>query len=202
MAQAVCAGASFDMSAADALVKLAKGKRALAIGPGLGASEDAYAAITQLLESDMPKVVDADALNMLAAYGGCVGPNTVLTPHPGEMARLCGVTAAEVAAAPVEYAQQLAQETGACVLLKGATTVIAMGEEVTLNITGCDGMATGGSGDVLTGVIAALLAQGMTPYDAARAGAYYHGAAGGAAQKLLGARAVTALDVIANLRIE
>ena len=202
MAKAVCAGSAFDVTAADALVALCKGKRALAIGPGLGVSEETYTAITSLLECDTPKVVDADALNMLAAYGGRVGPNTVLTPHPGEMARLCGVTAAEIAASPVEYAQQLAQEMSACVLLKGATTVIAMGEEVTLNVSGTSAMATGGSGDVLTGVIAALLAQGMSPYDAARAGAYYHGAAGEAAERALGARAVTATDVLAHICIE
>lgn len=202
MAKAVCAGNAFDVTAADALVQLAKGKRALAIGPGLGVSEETYAAILSLLESDMPKVVDADALNMLAAFGGRVGPHTVLTPHPGEMARLCGVTAAEITASPVEYAQQLSQETGACVLLKGATTVIAMREEVTLNITGCDAMATGGSGDVLTGMIAALLAQGMSPYDAARAGAFCHGRAGEMAQREMGARAVTAADVMRCIRIE
>lgn len=202
MAKAVCAGSSFDVTAADALVELCKGKRALAIGPGLGVSEETYSAIASLLESDMPKVVDADALNMLAAFGGRVGPNTVLTPHPGEMARLCGVTSAEITASPVEYAQQLAQEMGACVLLKGATTVIAMGEEVTLNVRGTSAMATGGSGDVLTGVIAGLLAQGMGPYDAARAGAYYHGAAGEAAEHELGGRAVTAMDILSHIRIE
>ncbi|MBQ7826330.1 MAG: NAD(P)H-hydrate dehydratase, partial [Clostridia bacterium] len=202
MAKAVCAGSSFDVTAADALVELCKGKRALAIGPGLGVSEETYSAIASLLESDMPKVVDADALNMLAAFGGRVGPNTVLTPHPGEMARLCGVTSAEITASPVEYAQQLAQEMGACVLLKGATTVIAMGEEVTLNVRGTSAMATGGSGDVLTGVIAGLLAQGMGPYDAARAGAYYHGIAGEAAERELGDRAVTAMDILSHIRIE
>lgn len=202
MAKAVCAGSAFDVTAADTLVELCKGKRALAIGPGLGVSEETYAAITSLLECDTPKVVDADALNMLAAFGGRVGKRTVLTPHPGEMARLCGVTSAEAAASPVEYAQQLAQEMGACVLLKGATTVIAMGEEVTLNVTGTSAMATGGSGDVLTGVIASLMAQGMSPYDAARAGAYYHGMAGMAAERALGARAVTASDILAHIRIE
>ena len=87
-------------------------------------------------------------------------------------------------------------------LLKGATTVIAMGEDVALDVSGCDGMATGGSGDVLTGVIAGLLAQGMPPMDAARVGALYHGLAGEAAQTALGARAVTAADLLAHLRIE
>lgn len=72
-----------------------------------------------------------------------MGANTVLTPHPGEMARLCGMTTQAVLAAPVETAQQLAADLGACVLLKGATTVIAQGEDVAMNVTGCDGMCTG-----------------------------------------------------------
>lgn len=102
----------------------------------------------------------------------------------------------------METAQQLAADLGACVLLKGATTVIAQGEDVAMNVTGCDGMGTGGCGDVLTGVIAALLAQGMSAWDAARVGAFYHGRAGEAAQKKLGARGVTAWDVCEALRIE
>ena len=102
----------------------------------------------------------------------------------------------------MEYAQQLAQDMHCCVLLKGATTVIARGEDVSMNITGCEAMGTGGCGDVLTGVIAALMAQGMTPYDAARAGALYHGLAGEAAARQRGSRAVTAWDVCESLRIE
>lgn len=202
MAKVVSDGAAIDESAEDALSMLAADKRALAIGPGLGVDEGTYAAIAPLMRSDVPKVIDADALNMLAKFGGDVGRNTVLTPHPGEMARLCGVSTRDVLDAPVAYAQQLAQEMRACVLLKGATTVIAQGEDIALDVRGCSGMATGGSGDVLTGVIAALLAQGMSPMDAARAGAYYHGAAGEAAQERLGARAVTAQDILACLRIE
>ena len=131
-----------------------------------------------------------------------MGANTVLTPHPGEMARLCGTTVQAVLDAPVELAQQLAADMNACVLLKGATTVITHGEDVAMNVTGCDGMGTGGCGDVLTGAIAALLAQGMSIWDAARAGAYYHGRAGEAAQARLGARGVTAWDVCEALRIE
>ena len=90
----------------------------------------------------------------------------------------------------------------AVVLLKGATTVIAKGEDVWLNVTGCDAMGTGGCGDVLTGAVAGLMAQGMTPLDAARAGAFYHGMAGEAAAKAMGSRAVSAWDVSAYLRIE
>ena len=208
-AQALCAtakvvadGAALDAGAADMLAELVKGKAALAIGPGLGREEGAWLAIEALVRSDTPKVVDADALYLLAKYGGGVGANTVLTPHPGEMARLCGTTVQAVLDAPVELAQQLAADMNACVLLKGATTVIAHGEDVAMNVTGCDGMGTGGCGDVLTGTIAALLAQGMSVWDAARAGAYYHGRAGEAAQARLGARGVTAWDVCEALRIE
>lgn len=201
-ARVVSEGGVIGEDAAPLLEQMMHGKRALAIGPGLSQSAATFSAIAPLMQSDTPKVIDADALNLLAQNGGGVGRNSVLTPHPGEMARLCGVTAEEILSEPVEYAQQLALDLGACVLLKGATTVIAMGEDVALDIRGCDGMATGGSGDVLSGVIAALLAQGMSPMDAARAGAFYHGLAGEAAQAALGARAVTAADVCARLRIE
>ncbi|MBR5560183.1 MAG: NAD(P)H-hydrate dehydratase [Clostridia bacterium] len=201
MAKPVCDGAAISAKAANKLMTLAKEKDALAIGPGLGVAEETWRAVGPLVAGDMPKVVDADALNMLARYSGQVGKNTVLTPHPGEMARLCEVSVAEVMASPAEYARELSRLTGACVLLKGATTVIAQGEEISLNITGSDAMATGGSGDVLTGVIAALLAQGMAPYEAARAGAYYHGKAGEAAAKQMGKRAVTAQAIARALCI-
>lgn len=202
MARAVSDGAAISARAQEKLKTLSKDKDALAIGPGLSVSEETWRAVSPLVAGDLPKVVDADALNMLAAYSGQVGKNTVLTPHPGEMARLCEVSVAEVLASPIDFARELSRLTGACVLLKGATTVIAQGEEIALNVTGSDAMATGGSGDVLTGVIASLLAQGMTPFDAARAGAFFHGRAGEAAAKAKGARAVTAGDVCENLRIE
>ncbi|MDO5298727.1 MAG: NAD(P)H-hydrate dehydratase [Clostridia bacterium] len=202
MAQVVSDGPALDARAANALRQLAEGKRAIAVGPGLGKAKGTWQAIEELIGGDGPKVVDADALNLLAQHGGRVGANTVLTPHPGEMARLCGATVQEILDAPVEYAQQLAADMNACVLLKGATTVIAQGEDVAMNMTGCDAMGTGGCGDVLTGVIAALMAQGMPPMDAARVGAFYHGRAGEAAGRALGARAVTAWDVCDHLRIE
>ena len=202
MAKVVSPGPVIDSAAKDALLYLAQGKRALAIGPGIGQDAGTWLAIEPLIASDIPKVIDADALNLFARYGSRLGKNTVLTPHPGEMARLCGEATAEITAAPVEYAQQLAAKLGCCVLLKGATTVIARSEDVTMNVTGCDAMGTGGCGDVLTGVVASLMAQGMPPYDAARAGAYYHGLAGESAARELGCRAVTAWDVCRALRIE
>lgn len=202
MAKVVSSGGALDAQAALPLYNLAQGKRALAIGPGLSQEEGVWRAISQLVKSDIPKVLDADALNLLALHGGGVGANTVLTPHPGEMARLTGAEVSDILAAPVDYARQLSDELDCVVLLKGATTVIARGEDVTLNVTGCDAMATGGCGDVLTGVIAGLLAQGMTPFDAARCGAYYHGLAGESAAKERGSRAVSAWDVCQALRIE
>jgi len=202
MTKVVSAGAALDAGSAMELYNLAQDKRALAIGPGLGQSDSTWRAVSQLILSDTPKVIDADALNLLARHGGRVGANTVLTPHPGEMARLTGAPVKEILASPVEYAQQLAQDMSCCVLLKGATTVIARGEDVAMNITGCEAMATGGCGDVLTGVIAGLMAQGMTPYDAARVGAYYHGIAGETAERARGSRAATAWDICEALCIE
>lgn len=202
MAKVVCGGAALEAGASMKLYELAQGKQALAIGPGLGQEEGTWRAIAQLVACDIPKVIDADALNLLAGHGGKVGANTVLTPHPGEMARLTGADVREILASPVEYAQQLAQDYDCCVLLKGATTVIARGEDVTLNVTGCEAMGTGGCGDVLSGVVAGLMAQGMTSMDASRAGAYYHGLAGEAAAGQRGSRAVTAWDVCEALRIE
>ena len=201
MAQVVSEVGHIEAASQQQLQALMTGKAALAIGPGLGRSEETWQAIEGLVASDVPKVIDADALFLLARYGGEVGKGTVLTPHPGEMARLCHTGIQDIEQAPVDFAQQLAGDTGACVVLKGSTTVIAQGEDLGFNITGCSGMGTGGSGDVLTGVIAGLLAQGMAPLDAARAGCYYHGRAGEEAQRRFGARGMTAWDLCEQLRI-
>ena len=96
MARVVCSGPALDAGASLALYNLAQGKRALAIGPGLGMDDGTWRAIAQLIAGDIPKVVDADALNLLARHGGKVGANTVLTPHPGEMERLTGAQHAAV----------------------------------------------------------------------------------------------------------
>ncbi len=202
MARVVSFGPCIDEGAQEQLTELAQGKQALAIGPGLGTDEGTWLAIAPLIASNQIKVIDADALNMLARFGGSVGANTVMTPHVGEMARLLGLSTREVLENPIDAAQQLSQQHACTVLLKGATTVIVRGEDVTMNLTGCDAMATGGCGDVLTGIVAALMAQGMTPLDAARAGAYYHGLAGEAASLHRGSRAVSAWDVCARLCIE
>jgi len=186
---------------AEMLAAAARNKDALAVGPGLGQGEDLRGALEPLFTQKSPVVIDADALNALAQADPLplLGPNAVLTPHPGEMARLLRVSVPEVTDNPQAAAQKIEQRTGATVLLKGATTVISGNARTTFNCTGCDGMATGGSGDVLTGLIAGLCAQGMPTYDAAAAAAWLHGRAGEHAARWLGHRAMTAIDLLAAL---
>ncbi len=175
--------------------------QALGFGPGIGQHPDTALLLRELLADarrlDIPTVLDADALNLLAQYPQWMQhlpPRTVLTPHPKEFARLVGP-------APDDYARldllrQLAADTGACILLKGAHSAIATpAGEVYFNATGNPGMATGGTGDVLTGVILGLLAQGLSPLDAARLGAFAHGHAGDLAAQTHGERGLTAGDV-------
>ncbi|MGG3278750.1 ADP-dependent NAD(P)H-hydrate dehydratase, partial [Paenibacillus macerans] len=131
-----------------------------------------------------PLVVDADALNILAATGGLAAwkrrdAATVLTPHPGEMARLAGLATAEVQRDRIGLARRFALEHGVTLVLKGARTVVAAPDgRVFVGVTGHPGMATGGSGDVLTGIIAGLLAQGLDAVQAAALGVHLHGLAG------------------------
>jgi NAD(P)H-hydrate epimerase len=151
----------------------------------------------------VPFVVDADGLNHLAkdlnaahAAGGAL----VLTPHPGEAARLLGSTTAEIQADRVGAARRLATAANAVVVLKGARTIVCAPDGTAgINTTGNPGMATGGTGDVLAGVIGALLAQGLAPYEAARAGAFVHGRAGDLAAAALGPVGITAGDLISHL---
>jgi NAD(P)H-hydrate epimerase len=156
------------------LEALTMGKTVLAIGPGLGQSEDTKRFQTLVLEATrMPVVIDADALNNLGPKPEFLtqiakGRTVVITPHPGEMARLAGIPTAEVQANRLEVARNFAASHGVTVVLKGARTLIAHPDgRVAVNTTGNPGMAKGGSGDVLTGVVAALLAQ--YPEDTARA---------------------------------
>lgn len=150
----------------------------LLAGPGLGAG--AAATLEAVLRQDWPAaVLDADALNALAA--GCtpqLPPQTVLTPHPGEMARLMGCTVAEVQADRPGMARRCARERGCVVVLKGSGTLIAAPDgRLCINRTGNPGLSRGGSGDVLAGMLAALMAQGMPAYEAAASAVWLHGAA-------------------------
>lgn len=177
-------------------------KQAIVIGPGLGQSEPAARWLGEVLASGVPAVLDADALNLVSGIVETVkqaaGP-VILTPHPGEAARLLGMDADSVESDRLAAARTLASRSHAVVVLKGARTIICDGtledEFCTINPSGGPALATGGSGDVLAGVIGALLAQGMAAADAARAGVYIHGLAGERLADMHGARGGISSDL-------
>jgi len=155
-----------------------------AVGPGLKQEESFLRVIENILkETDIPVILDADALNLISRNTSLLElrkgkGNLILTPHPGEMARLCGCTAGEVQANRLEIALSKSLEWGAIVVLKGAGTIIASPDgRVFINTTGNAGLGSGGTGDVLTGSIAAWIAQGVPPLGAACLGVYLHGRA-------------------------
>lgn len=177
---------------------------ALALGPGLGLSEDARVLARQVVaRSAAPVVLDADGISAFAGDAKALlarDSDLVITPHPGELGRLLGVSASAVVEGRWEHARQAARETGAVVVLKGRQTLIsdpALGTWV--NPTGNPGMASGGSGDVLTGLIAALLAQGLDPPAAARLGVYAHGLSGDLAAERWGEISMAACDLVDEL---
>lgn len=193
---------------AETIIQLAKGKDVLAIGPGLGRFDGDTKWLRRICEEcDLPIVLDADALNMAAAEGEDFFLNIsrtapiVLTPHPGEMGRLLGIATKEVQRDRITHASRYAQETGVILVLKGSRTVVAAPSgEVYINMTGHPGMGTGGAGDVLTGMIAGLLAQGWDAEQAAALGVYLHGLAGErAAYGRYHPGGITAGDIIEGL---
>ena len=170
---------------------------ALALGPGLGQQPWGAQLLHAALRADRPMVLDADALNLLAQRAQWpLPPSCVITPHPGEAARLLGTTAADIEKDRFAAAQTLAQRCGATVVLKGPGTVIVGASGTALCDAGNPGMASGGMGDVLTGVIAALLAQGLEPEAAARRGVLLHSHAADLAAQSRGVTALLASDVI------
>ncbi|HEY4597380.1 MAG TPA: NAD(P)H-hydrate dehydratase [Thermoanaerobaculia bacterium] len=187
-------------SAAEAVLDAAEGKAALALGPGLGQEPATVAAIRRVaLECPLPLVLDADGINAFAGKAGDLAgrrAETILTPHPGELGRLLGISTAQIQEDRIAAARGAAEETGAIVILKGHMTLVASGTAVFVNPTGNPGMATGGTGDVLTGLLAGLLAQGMDALDAAVLGVYLHGLAGDLAASRLGEMALAANDLI------
>jgi len=171
----------------------------VAIGPGMGQGEGPRAVVGEVLEKcPVPVVLDADGLNNAVGLRPG-GSRLVMTPHPGEMARLTGSTVQEIQRDRLAAATSLSSSTGSTVLLKGPPTVVAYEGRVYLNPTGNPGMATGGSGDVLTGIIAGLLAQGLEPGEAAFLGAFLHGMAGDEAMQEKGQRGMTAGDLLEHL---
>lgn len=173
----------------------------IAIGPGLGQGEWGRSLLDVVLASDAPRVVDADALNLLALSGQRLRPADVATPHPGEAARLLGISTAEVQRERFDAAEALQARLDCTVVLKGAGSIVASaGRAPSVICAGNPGMAVGGMGDVLTGCIAALLAQGMAAGDAASAGALLHAAAGDAAARDDGERGLLPSDLSPWLR--
>jgi len=208
------AGASGQLAAeaAGAVLAAAKGKAVVALGPGLGQEPETASAIRRMvLAAEPPVVLDADGINALAGRAGELrgrkGP-TVLTPHPGELGRLLGISTADVQADRLAAVRRAAQETGAVVVLKGSRTLIAMSDQsgdadVWVNPTGNPGMASGGSGDVLTGLAAGLIAQreayGLEVLDAVLLAVYLHGLAGDLAVRATGENALAAGDLVESL---
>jgi hydroxyethylthiazole kinase-like uncharacterized protein yjeF len=190
------------------LKALIKGMTALIAGPGIGVSEDTQRLVAWLVsegaQAGRPLLLDADALNVVAEAGppmlkAAQGP-VVLTPHPGEMARLLGSSTTVVNADRIGAARRLADLSGAAVLLKGARSVIATPEGATfVNSSGNAGMATAGMGDVLSGIVGALLGQGLAAGDALALGVYVHGLAADRLAERLGAVGYLAGDLAAEL---
>jgi NAD(P)H-hydrate epimerase len=185
---------------AQALEAVLSGKTALAVGPGLSMMPGVEAILEALLRRPIPIVLDADALNAMARSPEkrwVPGPGRVMTPHPGEASRLLEVAVADVQTNRVGAAQALASRYRTVVALKGASTVIAAPDgRLAVNPTGGSGLATAGSGDVLTGMVGALLARGIPAFEATCAACWVHGAAGDAAETSLTEHAVSASDVV------
>ena len=166
--------------AAQEILGYAERATALVVGPGIGSGEEGKAlAETLLAGTDLPVLLDADAVTALAGTDALARRDapTVVTPHAGELGRLLGSGAAEVSARRLASARKAADDNGCCVLLKGSDTLVVEGERAAVNSTGSVALATAGTGDVLSGVIGALLSRGMEPFEAARAGAWVHGRA-------------------------
>lgn len=174
-----------------------------AVGPGLGTSQAACSVLSCVLKSSArPIVLDADALNIIAndpRLWDLVPKGSIITPHPGEMSRLCGCSIEDVLKNVNDICRGFAQAHEVICVLKDHETAVSDGKELYVNNTGNSGMATAGSGDVLTGMIAALLAQGLTPFAAAAMGVKMHGLAGDRAAQVLGEYSLMASDIIESI---
>jgi|APSaa5957512622_1039677.scaffolds.fasta_scaffold20054_3 ADP-dependent NAD(P)H-hydrate dehydratase len=200
-----------DAMGAGELAPLLEAATAIAVGPGWGVGPVQQSALLQALACGKPLVIDADGLNNLAAMPGWASHASapiVLTPHPGEFARLTGRTADAIAAdrqlAAVEYAKEINDaayhaDANVTLVLKGAGTIVTDGAQVYVNQTGNAGLATGGTGDVLTGLIAGRIAAGETAFEAAVQGTFVHGMAGDIAAKELSQTAMMATDLLETI---
>lgn len=192
-------------AAASQLMQLWRGKQAFAVGPGLGQTEHVGSLVAHLVRMcPVPLVIDADAINMLCGNLELLCErepgSTVLTPHPGEMARLTGLSVEYIQNHRCEVAVQFAQQWQVVLVLKGARTIVAAPDgRVGINSSGNSGMGSGGMGDTLTGVIASWIAQGLDPFSSALLGVYLHGSAADHCAQKLGSSGYLAGDLLQYL---
>jgi len=204
--EAVCTpiSNSFNENDKKALKNSLKKADVVVIGCGMGNTEYTDKILRFVIEKcEVPLIIDADALNVLSEDLSILNDKKceiIVTPHPGEMSRLVGLSVAEINANRVETAIEVSKNHGVITLLKGKNTVISLKNgEYFINESGTPAMATGGSGDMLCGVIAAFIGDGFTPIDATRAGAFIHGLAGNLSEKEFSARATTPTTMIKML---
>jgi NAD(P)H-hydrate epimerase len=190
--------------AVSTILDVANENDCLAFGPGIATSGALRSILETLLEQEKLRLlIDADGLNNLSSikdWPDKLKANLILTPHPGEMKRLwAGLFRGPLPAARHDQAGKLAKRTETIIVLKGAGTVVADGQKVYINKTGNPGMATAGSGDVLTGIVTALMGQDLNNFDAAVLGVYIHGLAGDIAAEKIGETSLIATDIIDSL---
>ena len=198
------ASQSLSLEAFDEIAEMAQHMHAMALGPGLSTDpETRELAVKLVSEIELPMVIDADGLNALEGQTNILTLRrepTIISPHPGEMARLAGLPISEVERKRKKIATYCTSIWGVEVILKGAPSLVSTTDgELYVNTTGNPGMATAGSGDVLTGILAALLCQGLGASDAAALGTYLHGLAGDCAAERFTRRAMIAGDIISCL---
>lgn len=191
---------TFSMGALNKLTQELEWADCVALGCGIGKNDDTEVIVNQILRSsEVPVVLDADGINSIIANINVLKDAqapVVLTPHPGEMARLLGKSIADVEANRIDTAKAFAAEYSCVLVLKGANTVVTNGESVFVNTTGNPGMAMGGTGDMLTGMIGSFIAQGMDSYSAAKCAVYIHGLCGDITAQEISTRGMTVEDML------
>ena len=193
-----------DEEATVVISDMLKKSNAAAIGPGISTHKSIYNIVRSIAENaKIPLVIDADALNVISEDTDTFSKfqkEVVITPHPGEMSRLTGLDISYIQQNRIEVAKKYAGLWGVTIVLKGARTIIAgKNGEIFINPTGNSGMATAGSGDALSGIIASLIGQGVSPFEAAIAGTYIHGLAGDIAAQAKGIYGLNAMDIVENV---
>lgn len=193
----------FTCNSIDETNNIIKNKDVLAIGPGIGVDDERTKFVQNiLLNYNRPIVIDADGINCISNNLSILAKRrgvTIITPHPGEMSRLLNTSIEEIQQNRIEYSKHVSNKYNVITVLKGSSTVVTNGEDVYINSTGNPGMATAGSGDVLTGMIASFIGQGVEPYKSSILGVYAHGLAGDLARMDKGEDGIIATDILESI---